>query len=114
MVELSNEAQDLLIKFQTQNQQLQELTAQKQGLELQKLEIEEALKEIEDKNEIYKEIAGLLMKIDKAKIKKDLEEERDLIEIKNKQIADIEEKLKQEIQKDKGKLETLMKGTQAG
>ena len=64
-VELSNEAKELLIKFQAKNQQLQELTAQKQSLELQKLEIEEALKEMEKRDEIYKEVAGLLIKADK-------------------------------------------------
>lgn len=109
MVELSNEAQELLIKFQTQNQQLQELTAQKQSLELRKLEIEEALKEIENKEEVYKEVAGLLLKVDKNKVKKELEEEKDLIEIKNKQLTTLEGKLKEELEKSKGKLEDIFK-----
>ncbi|HIE41093.1 MAG TPA: hypothetical protein EYP80_00350 [Candidatus Aenigmarchaeota archaeon] len=109
MVELSNEAQELLIKFQTQNQQLQELTAQKQSLELRKLEIEEALKEIENKEEVYKEVAGLLLKVDKNKVKKELEEEKDLIEIKNKQLTTLEGKLKEELEKSKGKLEEIFK-----
>ena len=109
MVELSNEAQELLIKFQTQNQQLQELTAQKQSLELRKLEIEEALREIEDKNEIYREIAGLLIKSDKDKVKKELQEEKELIEIRTKKINESETRLKEQLQKDGAKLENILK-----
>ena len=109
MVELSNEAQELLIKFQTQNQQLQELTAQKQSLELRKLEIEEALREIKDKNEIYREIAGLLIKSDKDKVKKELQEEKELIEIRTKKINESETRLKEQLQKDGAKLENILK-----
>ena len=108
MVELSDEAKELLMKFQTRNQQLQELTAQKQNLELKKIEIDEVLKEIEDKNEIYKEIAGILIKKDKEQVKKDLQEEKELIEIKTKKINESEAQLKDQLQKDRSKLESIM------
>jgi len=113
-VELSNEAKELLIKFQAKNQQLQELTAQKQSLELQKLEIEEALKEMERRDEIYKEVAGLLIKADKDKVKKELEEEKELIEIKSKQIENAERKLKAELEKDRDKLEAMIRNSHFG
>ncbi len=108
MVELSNEARELLTRFQTQNQQLQELTAQKQNMEMKKIEIDEALKEIEDKNEIYKETAGLLMKKDKEQMKKNLQEEKELIEIKTKKMNESENQLKEQMQKDRSKLENMM------
>lgn len=108
MVELSNEARELLMRFQTQNQQLQELTAQKQNMEMRKMEIDEALKEVENKNEIYKETAGLLMKKDKEQVKKDLQEERELIEMRTKKMSESETQLKEQLQKDRSKLEKMM------
>ena len=104
MVELSNEAQELLLKVQTQNQQLQELIAQKQNLEMQRLETEEAEKEIKDREEIYKELAGLLIKTDKEKIQEELTEQKEMILVRKKQVDEREKQLKIEIEEDQKKL----------
>ncbi|MCK4730613.1 MAG: prefoldin subunit [Candidatus Aenigmarchaeota archaeon] len=110
MTELSKEAQDLLMKVQMQNQELQEIMIQKQNREMQKIEIEEALKEIKDKTEIYKEIGGILVKTDKNKIQEELEEEKDMISIREKQVNAREEKLKSEIEENQKKLMSFIQG----
>ena len=115
MVELSNEAQELLLKVQTQNQQLQELIAQKQNIEIQRMEIEEAEKEIKDKEEIYREVAGLLIKTDKKKAEQELEEEKEVISVRKKQIEEREEQLKKELEENQRKLMNSIQGfRQAG
>lgn len=112
MVELSNEAQELLLKVQTQNQRLQDLIIQKQNFEMQNSEVEEALKEIEGREEIYKEVAGLLIKTDKEKVKKDLEEESEMIEVRKKQIDTREKQLKKELEEDQKRLMAIIQGAQ--
>ncbi len=104
MVELSEEAQSLLLKVQTQNQQLQELIAQKQSFEMHKQEIEEAMKEIENKEEVYKELAGVLIKTDKKNIQQELEEEKEMISVRREQIENREKQLKTELEDDQKKL----------
>jgi len=110
MTELSKEAQDLLMKVQTQNQELQEIIMQKQNKEMQKIEIEEALREIKDKTEIYKEVGGILVKTDKKKIQEELEEEKEMLSIREKQIKTREETLKTEIEKNQKKLMSFIQG----
>ncbi|OYT43147.1 MAG: hypothetical protein B6U88_01720 [Candidatus Aenigmarchaeota archaeon ex4484_56] len=104
MVELSNEAKELLVNVQTHNQQLQNLIAQKQNLEIQLSEIDEALKEIQDKEEIYKEVAGILIKSDKNKIIEELKEAKEFAEIRKKQINQQEENLKKTLEEEQKKL----------
>lgn len=115
MVELSNEAQELLLKVQTQNQQLQELIAQKQNIEVQRLEIEEAEKEIRDKEEIYKEVAGLLIKTDKKNVQEELGEQKELISVRKKHIEEKENQLKSELEEGQKKLMAFVQSSkQAG
>lgn len=104
MVELSKEAQELLLRVQTQNQQLQDIMLQKQSFELKSSEIDEALVEIKDKNEVYREVAGLLIKADKEKVKNDLEEEKEAISVRKKQINKLETELKNELEESQKKL----------
>ncbi|MCK4429170.1 MAG: prefoldin subunit [Candidatus Aenigmarchaeota archaeon] len=110
MVELSEEAQNLLMKVQTQNQQLQELIAQKQNFDVHNAEIEEAIKEMDGKEEVYRELAGILMKSDKGKIQGELEEEKEMLSIRKKQIDTREKQLKEELETDQKKLMGFIQG----
>lgn len=111
MVELSEEAQSLLLKIQTQNQQLQELIAQKQNLEMHKQEIDEAMREINNKEEVYRELAGVLIKADKENIQQELEEEKEMISVRKKQTDSKEEQLKTELEDDQKKLMSFVQNT---
>ncbi|MGC9310404.1 MAG: prefoldin subunit [Candidatus Aenigmatarchaeota archaeon] len=110
MADLSKDAQDLLMKVQSQNQQLQAILAQKQNLDIQEIEAKEALKEIEGREEIYKEVAGLLIKAEKKKIKEELEEALELIKIKKKQFSEQEAALKKDLEGTQSKLMGFLGG----
>ncbi|RLJ00803.1 MAG: prefoldin subunit beta [Candidatus Aenigmatarchaeota archaeon] len=110
MTELPKEAQDLLMKVQMQNQELQEIIMQKQNRGMQKMEIDEALKEIKDKTEIYKEIGGILVKTDKDKVQKELDEEKEMLVVREKQVNAKEEKLKSEMEVNQKKLMGFIQG----
>ena len=47
MSDLSDEAKDLLVQFQSYQQQLQNVYIQKENLKIQEMEIEKALEELE-------------------------------------------------------------------
>ena len=89
---------------QEKNQQLQAMIAQKQNVDIQEIEIKEALKEIEVTDEIYKSVAGLLMKADKKKVKDELDESLELMKIKKKQFSEQETSLKKVLEEDQKKL----------
>ncbi len=108
MVDLSREAQELLLKVQSENQQLQAIMVQRQNVEMQEVEINDALKEIKDKTEIYKEVAGLLIKADKKKIQDELEESIEFIKIKKKQFSEQEALLKKGLEDDQRKLMAMI------
>jgi prefoldin beta subunit len=114
MVDLSRDAQELLMKVQSENQQLQAIMAQKQSVEMQEVEINDALKEIKDKTEIYKEVAGLLIKTEKKKIQDELEESVEFIKIKKKQFAEQEAMLKKGLEEDQRKLMAMIQPAGAG
>ena len=65
--------EEVLGQLQMQNQQLQNVLLQKQTLLLQSKEIEKALEEIEkeDTQEIYRSVGPILVKTEKAKVKKE-------------------------------------------
>lgn len=108
MVELSKDAQGLLMRVQAQNQQLQSIMMQRQSLEMQEAEIKDALDEIKDREEIYKEVAGLLIKADKKRVKDDLEESLEFIKIKKKQFGEQEALLKKGLDDDQKKLMSMI------
>lgn len=110
MAEFPKEAQELLMGVQAKNQQLQSLIAQRQNADLQEIEIKEAIKEIADKEEIYKSVAGLLIKADKKGVKDELEESLELIKVKKKQFSEQEATLKKSLEGDQKKLMGFLGG----
>ncbi len=113
---IKKEAEELLIKFQTQNQQLENISIQKQALMIKKAEIEEALKELEESNEenVYKIVGPIIIKYDKEKIKEGLNEEMEDIEMKIKIFEKNEEMLKKSINEIKEKLQKVLPVLESG
>jgi len=113
---IKKEAEELLIKFQTQNQQLENLSIQKQALMIKKAEIEEALKELEESKEenVYKVIGSIIIKYDKERVKKELKDEMEDIEMKFKIFEKNEEMLKKSINEIKEKLQKILPVLESG
>lgn len=91
--------EELSIKFQQLQQQLQSLMMQKENMRLQVFEIENALKELEGcKEDVYKSSGVILVKETPSKVKKDLEEKMDALNIRIKSFDKKEESFKSELQ----------------
>ena len=69
MAEVSKESEKKINQLQMLEQSMQNLLMQKQQFQLQQVEIESALKELENVNEAYK-IVGNIMVLSKRKILK--------------------------------------------
>jgi prefoldin, beta subunit, archaeal len=80
--QLRNDVQQL----QTMQQQLQAITAQRQQFELHSAEIANALKEVEKADEtapIYRSIGTILVKVKgKEEVKKELSEEKEIVDLR--------------------------------
>ena len=108
---LPPEIQQRLLKLQQLQQTLQGVMAQKQQLEMQLSEVEEALNELEKMNEtvvIYKSIGALLVKSQKNTVTEELKERKELLTMRvdvltkqddrlRTQAKDLQEKLQQDL-----------------
>ncbi len=108
---LPPEIQQRLLKLQQLQQTLQGVMAQKQQLEMQLSEVEEALNELDKMNEtavIYKSIGALLVKSQKNTVTEELKERKELLTMRvdvltkqddrlRTQAKDLQEKLQQDL-----------------
>ncbi|MBI4018286.1 MAG: prefoldin subunit beta [Candidatus Aenigmarchaeota archaeon] len=103
--------EEILGHLQMQNQQLQNVLMQKQALILQDKEIEKALEEInkEDTQEIYRSIGPVLVRSEKEKVRKELEEQKEEIELKIKTLEKQESRLKSLLKEGQEKFQSLQK-----
>lgn len=86
---------DKIKEIQIIDQNLYNLSAQKQAFQNQMIEVESALAEIEGSETTYKIIGNLMIKKDKDAIKKELQSKKEIIEIRIKSIEKQESQLKQ-------------------
>ena len=94
---LPPQIQQRLLRLQQLQQTLQGVMAQKQQLELQLNEVEQAANELEKLNEtavIYKSIGALLVKSEKDKVTAELTERKELLKMRVDVLAKQEERLR--------------------
>jgi prefoldin beta subunit len=108
---LPPQIQERLLRLQQLQQTLQSVLAQKQQVEIELTEIEQALSELQkmtDDAVIYKAIGSLLVKAEKTKITADLNERKELLNTRaivlgkqeqrlRPQIKDLQTKLQQDL-----------------
>ena len=98
------ESEKKLQELQILEQNVQNLLLQKQTFQTRLLENENALKELDEaKKETYKIIGNVMVLVEKEKLKKDIKNEKEVIELRIKNIEKQETKLKEkatELQKD--------------
>lgn len=104
--------EEVLAQLQVQNQQLQSVLVQKQTLIIQSKEIEKALEEIskEDTQEVYRSVGPILVKADKDKLRKELEEAKEEMELKVKTLEKQETRLKSLLKEGQEKFQALHQG----
>lgn len=100
-VKLPAQLQEQLLRLQQLQQTLQAVIAQKQQLNLENSEIDQALDElvkIDDKSVIYKSIGSLLVKSERQKVMGELSERKELLNTRilvlTKQRSRMEERMK--------------------
>jgi prefoldin beta subunit len=106
--ELSKDAEQLLMQFQLQNQQLENLMVQKQTLMFQKNEVESAIKEFETGKEFYKIAGPIIVKKDKEDLKKELDDKLEEIDVMLSSVEKNEKKLRELVMKNRDKLQEML------
>ncbi len=92
--------QERLLRLQQLQETLQAVLAQKQQLDAELLEIDRALSELDKTPEeavIYKSIGSLLIRTDKAKITSELNERKELTNMRVSVLTKQEERLRSQI-----------------
>ena len=77
---------------------LQQFLIQKQAFQSQLLEVDNALKEIENVESGYKVIGSIMVETKKENLQKDLDEKKEILEVRIKNINKQESKIKEEVQ----------------
>ena len=112
---LPPQVQQRLLRLQQVQQTLQQVVYQKQQLELELTEIESALKELEalsDDAPVYKSIGALLVRSERSKLIDELNERKELINMRLGVLGKQEERLKSEMKNLQQKLKESL-GTSA-
>lgn len=105
---LPPQIQQRLLRLQQLQQTLQGVLNQKQQLELQLTEVEQAVTELEKLNEtavIYKSIGALLVKSEKDKVTTELTERKELLTMRVDVLAKQEERLRTQVKDLQDKLQ---------
>ena len=105
---LPPEIQQRLLKLQQLQQTLQGVMAQKQQLEMQLTEVEQAAGELEKLDEtavVYKSIGALLVKSEKDKVSTELTERKELVKMRVDVLAKQEERLRTQVKDLQEKLQ---------
>jgi len=100
--------QERLLRLQQQQQTLQTVLTQKQQLELEFTEVDQALSELEkltDAAIIYKSIGSLLIKSERPKVTSELNERKDLLNMRINVLSKQEERLRGQIKNLQTKLQ---------
>ena len=108
--------QEKINLFQQMQQQVQALTQQTSQIEMSVNEIERTLNEIEhtnDKSTLYRAIGSIMQKVDNVKkLKKELMDEKETLEIRNKSLKGQVENLNVQINEMQSKLTPIVQSLQ--
>lgn len=105
---LPPQVQQRLLRLQQRQQTLQAVLTQKQQLELDLAQVEQALSELEtldDSAVIYKSIGSLLVKSERSKVASELNERKDLLNMRINVLGKQEERLRSQVKDLQQKLQ---------
>jgi len=91
---MDEKTQEKIQKLQRMEQGMQNFLAQKQQLQSQLVECESALKEIDKSKETYKIVGNIMVSSDKEDLKKDLNEKKEMLELRIKTLEKQEKEMK--------------------
>ncbi len=108
---VSPEAQRLVLQIQNLQQQAQLVVAQKESLNAQREEVKRALEELgKSGDEVYKAVGPVLVRTEKKKLETELRERLETIELRLKTFGSQEEKILRNLKEKQQKLESIIRG----
>lgn len=99
MAEVPKETEQKIAQLQLMEQNLQSFLMQRQQFQSQLIEVESALKEIENSKESYKIIGNIMVNASKEDLKKELEEKKKILELRIKSVEKQEKGIKEKATK---------------
>lgn len=106
--------QEQLMKMQQDQQNLQSIMAQKQQVDMEKLEAEKALEELKkasDDENVYKHAGSILIKAKKEDLVSELEEKQELAKTRASVLEKQKARLEATLKEHEKKLNEMMKGS---
>lgn len=94
-----NNFQEKVNRLSMMEQNSQYLSSQRQNFQNQMLEIDSALQELETSSESYRILGAVMIKVDKTKLKKELEEKKEVVDVRIKSIEKQEKQIKEKSEK---------------
>jgi len=92
-----NKAEEKIRRLQLLEQGMQNFLIQKQNLQSQLMEADNALEELKSsKGETYKISGPIMISVQKDKLEKDLKEKKEVVELRIKNLEKQEQKIKEE------------------
>ena len=98
-MEVNQDTQEKIQRLQMIEQNLQNFMAQKQQFQSQLFELENALKELGTTSQAYKIIGNIMVASDKEALTKDLEQKKEIAELRISSIEKQEKQLKEKAKK---------------
>jgi prefoldin beta subunit len=100
---MNQETQEKITQLQNIEQNINNLIAQKQQFQSQNIEADNALSQLESTEKVFRIIGSIMVASDKEKVKKELNEKKEITELRLKTIDKQEEKMRkkaEELQHD--------------
>lgn len=117
MDQLPPQVRQQAVQLQEAEQRAQALATQRQQLQTNLNETEEALKELDKRDEettLYKSVGGVLVKSDRSEAVKELEERKETLNIRIETVKKQEEKVRSQLEQMRAKIQTALQGQQFG
>ncbi|NVM03204.1 MAG: prefoldin subunit beta [Candidatus Helarchaeota archaeon] len=111
MQEIPPHLQHQIMQLQQLQQRLEMLVAQKSQMEIRMKEAEKALSELEKLSEgaiVYKNVGTILVKSQKDKVKEELVDKKDTLEMRLKTIQRQEERTRQQFEEARTKIQSAL------
>jgi prefoldin beta subunit len=92
-------SEDNIMQLQLLEQNMQNFLMQKQQFQMQLNEIESALENIKGSKKTYKIIANIMVDSDKDSVEKELQQKKEILELRIKSLEKQEEKIREKSEK---------------
>ena len=104
---LPPEVQQYVVKLQQIQGQLSQILSEKQVVESELREVDRALgvlKNLDPQTPIFKSVGHLLIKVDKESVEKELNDKKEILELRLKSLSKQEELLRSQLNQIQGKI----------